>query len=68
MEWSCCGGLESESSPRMKPVGISWWLNRLRIQHCHYYGMGLSPGSGTSVCYVAGKKMKPISWMAELEG
>ena len=41
---------------------VPWWLNRLRIQHCHYCGLGHCcdsghycgtgsiPGPGTSTC------------------
>ena len=28
-------------------LGIPWWLSRLRIWHCHYYGAGSIPSLGT---------------------
>ena len=50
---------------------LPWWCSGLRIRHCHCCGldcccgMGLIPGSGTSVCYGCGqeKKRKPPPWI-----
>ena len=42
--------------------GVLWWLRRLRIQHCHCYGLGCCygvgsvPGPRTSSCCENGKK------------
>ena len=30
-------------------LGVSWWLSRLSIQHCHYYASGYSCGEGSSL-------------------
>ena len=42
--------------------GVPWWLNVLRIQHCHFCGsayccsMGSIPGPGISTCLECGQK------------
>ena len=47
----------------MMKQGVPWWCSRLRIQHCHCYGldhccgMDLIPGSGTSSVECVAKKM-----------
>lgn len=36
----------------IEEIEVSWWSNiELRIQHCHYWGSGLIPGSRTSTCH-----------------
>ena len=43
--------------------GVPWWLSRLRIWHCHCYGLGhfcgegLMSGPGTSTCHGCCQKL-----------
>ena len=47
---------------KKKSLGVPWWLSRLGIQCCHYYGLGhccgagLIPDPGTSACCGHSKK------------
>ena len=49
-------------------IGVPWWLNGLRIQHCHCSGfayscdVGLIPNLGTSTTTGAAKKKKKIKY------
>lgn len=38
--------------------GVPWWISGLRIQHCHFCGLGSIHGPGTSAWCGCGKKTK----------
>lgn len=54
------GGHIKDTKARLKrfPNRVPWWLNGLKIQHCHCYGAGLMLGPETSICYGCKKKKK----------
>ena len=38
--------------------GVPWWINGLRIWHCHCCGMSSIPGRGNSACCGCDQKNK----------